>query len=111
MCVFRGEGGEPERRPGKTCEVWSVHNGKISEERWPAILEDPRQALDEKMDIKDLAAVWHGQLQNDYAEAAVCGSLAIALRTMQLADSIEHAENMAREMWDTRDKTMVPGTV
>jgi len=108
MCVFRGEGGEPERRPGKTCEVWSVHGGKISEERWPAILDDPRQAPDEAMNIDDLAAIWHGTQENDYAEAAVCGTLAIALRTMQVADSIEQAEAMSREMWNGRDKAVVP---
>ena len=46
--------------------------------------------------------------ENQYAEAAVCGTLAIALRTMQLADSIEQAEAMAREMWAMRDKSVVP---
>jgi len=108
MCVFRGEGGEPERRPGKTCEVWSVHDGQISEERWPAILDDPRQAPDESMNISDLAAIWHGTQQNDYAEAAVCGTLAIALHTMKLTGSIEEAETIARKMWDERDKASVP---
>jgi len=108
MCVFRGEGGEPERRPGKTCEVWSVHDGKVSEERWPAILDDPRQSPDETMNIDDLAAIWHGTQENDYAEAAICGTLAIALHTMQVADSIEQAEAKAREMWDNRDKAVVP---
>lgn len=108
MCVFRGEGGEPERRPGKTCEVWSVHSGKISEDRWPAILEDPRQAPDENMNIDDLAAIWHGTQENEYAEAAICGTLAVALHTMTVADSIESAEKMARDMWQERDKTVVP---
>lgn len=108
MCVFRGEGGEPERRPGKTCEVWSVHDGVMSQERWPAILDDPRQAPDENMNIADLAAVWRGELSNEYAEAAVCGTLAVALRTMQLADSIEVAETMARDMWNARDKATLP---
>ena len=108
MCVFRGEGGEPERRPGKTCEVWSVHDGQVSEERWPAIVDDPRQAPDANMNIDDLAAIWHGTQENDYAEAAICGTLAIALRTMQLADSIDEAEAKARKMWDSRDKAVVP---
>lgn len=108
MCVFRGEGGEPERRPGKTCEVWSVHDGKVSEERWPAIHDDPRQAVDENMNLADLAAVWRGELDSAYAHAAVCGTLAVGLRTMQLAGSIEQAEAMAREMWDNRDKTTLP---
>ena len=59
------------------------------------------------MNIDDLAAIWHGTQENEYAEAAVCGTLAIALRTMQLCDSIEQAEAMARDMWDKRDKTTV----
>lgn len=108
MCVFRGEGGEPERRANKTCEVWSVHDGQTSEERWPAIMDDPRQQPDEDMNIAHLAAVWRGEMSSDYAEAAVCGTLAVALRTMQKADSIEAAEALAREMWNERDKSTLP---
>ena len=109
MCVFRGDGGEAERRPGKTCEVWSVLDGKISEQRWPAILDDPRQAPDEDMNIADLKAVWSGELQHAYGEAAICGSLAIVLATMGRAKSIVEAEAMAKDFWQNRDKTTIPG--
>jgi anthranilate phosphoribosyltransferase len=106
--VFRGEGGEVERRPGKTCEVWSVHNGEMSEERWPAILSEPRQPVDEAMNIADLGALWRGEISSDYASAAVTGTLAIALKTMGLAHSIEDAEGIARQMWENRDKSTLP---
>ena len=108
LSVFRGEGGEVERRPGKTCEVWSVHNGELSEERWPAIMDDPRQPVDELMNIADLAALWHGKISNEYASAAVTGTLAIALKTMGLAKTIKEAEDNARAMWENRDKSNLP---
>jgi len=108
LAVFRGEGGEAERRPGKTCEVWSVHDNKIIETRWPAILDQPRQAADDAMNIADLAALWRDEISSDYARAAVTGTLAIALKTMGLARTIEEAGYQANEMWDTRDKTTLP---
>ncbi len=44
MAVFRGEGGEIEMRPNKPCEVLTVHEGAMAEERWSALLPEPRQA-------------------------------------------------------------------
>ncbi len=108
LAVYRGEGGEAERRPGKTCEVWSVDNGKISEERWPAILNEPRQPVDEAMNIADLAAMWRGEIDSEYASATVIGTLAIALKTMGLASSIVDAEMQATNMWHSRDKAALP---
>ncbi len=108
LAVFRGEGGEAERRPGKTCEVWNVDEGELNEERWPAILDNPRQPIDEAMDIADLAAHWRAEAGSDYARAAVTGTLAIALKTMGLADTIEQAEYKAGQMWENRDKNYLP---
>jgi anthranilate phosphoribosyltransferase len=108
LSVFRGEGGEVERRPGKTCEVWSVHDGQLTEERWPAILDEPRQPADEAMNIADLAAMWRDEITSEYATAAVTGTLAIALKTMGLAKTIKAAEDDARAMWQARDKTALP---
>lgn len=108
LSVFRGEGGEAERRPGKTCEVWSVHKGEITEQRWPAIIDNPRQPADEAMKIADLGAFWRGEISSDYARAAVVGTLAIALETMGIENSIESAQARAQTMWDQRDKTTLP---
>ncbi len=105
LAVFRGEGGEIERRPNKPTEVWSLENGQRRVERWPVLTDDPRAPADEEMDILRLQAVWRGESEDSYARAAVTGTLAIALRTLGQADSMEAAQKQAEEMWDGRDKS------
>ena len=107
MAVFRGEGGEIERRPNKPCEVWTVHDGKMAEERWPPILPEPRQAPDEEMELRDLVALWEGSLANDYAEAAVTGTLAIVLKALGHALDVAAAQELAEAMWGKRDRAQL----
>jgi len=104
LAVFRGEGGEIERRPSKPCEVFWLRDGAYGETRWPARLDDPRQEPDEAMDLARLAAVWRGEIVDAYADAAVAGTMAIALRALGAAADVESAEAMADELWRTRDK-------
>ena len=92
MAVFRGEGGEVERRPNKPCEVWTVHDGEPGAETWAPILPEPRQAADEEMDIGRLVGLWHGDIEDDYAEAAVTGTVAIALKLMGRAGTADEAQ-------------------
>jgi len=104
MAVFKGEGGEAERRPGKPVLVQSLHGGKMSEEEWPAILPDDTQHPDEDMRLERLKAVWAGDESNAYADAAISGTMAIVLRLMGKADSPEAAMDQARAMWSGRDR-------
>ncbi|MBB4301908.1 anthranilate phosphoribosyltransferase [Rhodobium orientis] len=108
MAVFRGEGGEVERRPNKPCEVWTVHDGVAGEEVWPPLLPEPRQGADEDMDISRLTALWRGEFADDYAEAAVTGTVALALKVMRRAGSIEEAQGAAEAMWKARDTAGFP---
>jgi len=103
LSVFRGEGGEIEVRPNKAFEVRTCHNGVLETENWPRIADDSRQEVDEELDLSRLEAVWRGQAVDDYADAAIRGTLAVALKTMQRADSIDAALTMAAEMWANRD--------
>ncbi|MCI4680688.1 glycosyl transferase family protein [Rhodoblastus acidophilus] len=103
MVVFRGEGGEIERRPGKPCETLGVRDGVAFEERWPPIMEEPRQLPDEAMDVSRLLSVWRGDAHDAYAEAAVTGTLALILRAMKLATDMESAQSRAEAMWRGRD--------
>ncbi len=105
MAVFRGEGGEIERRPNKPCEVRTVHDGTLGEENWPALLPEPRQPAEEQMDVGRLEAVWRGEATDDYAEAAVVGTLAIALKVMERASDLDDALIQAKAMWQARDRT------
>ncbi len=104
MAVFRGEGGEIERRPNKPCEALTVHDGAVAEERWPALLPDPRQTPEEDMNLDRLMQVLSGEAKDEYGEAAIAGTLAIALKTLGFAETIEAAEEKAQAMWSGRDR-------
>lgn len=105
MSVFRGEGGEIERRPNKSCDVMTIADGVCVEERWPAILPDPRQSTDENMDLERLDALWRGEISDEYAEAAIIGTLAITLRTMGVEQDFELAQKHAEYLWSQRDRS------
>jgi anthranilate phosphoribosyltransferase len=106
--VFRGEGGEIERRPNKPTIAWTASNGEITNEEWPALLPNGHAVADEEMDIQNLIAIWQGEEFSDYAEASITGTLAIALKSMGQADTIEAAQAMAQNMWANRDRSGLP---
>jgi len=109
LAVFRGEGGEIERRPNKPTLVWTTHGQEGPEaETWPALLEDPHQPADVRLNIDDLIAVWRGEAENAYATASITGTLAIALKTMGRAKTAAEAEIMARDMWQARNRDFLP---
>ena len=108
MAVFRGEGGEIERRPNKPTVVETTHGtGPAVQETWPALVPDPHQPKDLEMDTSELATVWSGETTNTYGEAAITGSMAIALKTMGKADSVEAAQALAEDIWANRDKANI----
>ena len=105
MSVFRGEGGEFERRPNKPTVVCSTHGtGDPAEESWPALLANPHQPANQEMDTSELASIWSGKSGNEYGEAAVTGAMAIVLKTMGRANTVESAQTMAEGIWAARDK-------
>ncbi len=106
--VFRGEGGEIERRPNKPTVAGTAANGETTLETWPQLLSEGHVAADLDMDLDALVSVWKGAAKSEYAEASVTGTLAISLRALGKADSIEAAQALAQEMWNKRDKGLLP---
>jgi anthranilate phosphoribosyltransferase len=104
MAVLKGEGGETERNPDVPCLVQSVHHGVEHAEEWPAMFA-ARHLKDESMDPGCLPALWRGETTDEYGEAAVIGTAAIALRALGVADSIAAAEAKAAELWRRRPAT------
>jgi len=102
--VFKGEGGEIERRPEATSKVYSVHNGLMSEENWPKLAEG-RQDQPEQLDIELLRDIWRGITSDEYGELAIVGTLAVVLRLLQRADNPEAAMVLAQEYWQSRNKS------
>ncbi|MBI3445114.1 MAG: glycosyl transferase family protein, partial [Magnetospirillum sp.] len=72
MAVFKGEGGEVERRPEKTCEVLSLVDGEPVTEDWPALIAGARPH-EESLDLSRLKALWTGAEENETAAAAIAG--------------------------------------
>jgi len=102
MAVFKGEAGEVERNPDTKCLVSYVHNKEMSEEELPAMFAR-RHVKEKELDAGNLITVWNGSAENEYAEAAVIGTTAIALRLMGKADSPEAGLKQAEEMWKNRN--------
>jgi anthranilate phosphoribosyltransferase len=109
LAVFRGDGGEIERRPNKPTQVWTTHAVKGMEvETWPALIDDGHAPHDEQMDIARLGRVWSGEEADAYAVAAITGTMAIALKTMGKARTVAQAQDLAEEIWAGRDRTSMP---
>ncbi len=102
LAVFKGEGGEAERNPDSTCKVKMIRAGQLLEEEWPAMFAT-RHMKDDTMDVSRMAKLWRGEIQDEYGQAALVGSAAIALRALGRANSVTEAEALAKKLWDTRD--------
>jgi len=107
MAVFKGEGGEAERRPHKPVVVQYLHDGVKSEEQWPALVAESAFYKDEAMDITRLPKIWYGDETDAYGEAAVIGTTAYVLRLMGRASSPAEAVEHARNLWNTRNRAQL----
>jgi len=103
LAVIKGDGGEIERNPDVECLVQNVHNGEMFDETWPAMFKR-RHVKDEEMDFRRLGQLWRGEIEDEYASAAIIGTLAITLKMMGKADTQETAESLATDMWNNRAK-------
>lgn len=108
MSVFKGEGGEIERRAAKPITLQHLIKGERFEEIWPAYLDPEHAAHDEVMDMSRLVPIWKGEDTHPYATAAIEGTIAIALRTMGKAGSPDEAHSQAQALWAARNTDKVP---
>ena len=104
LAVIKGEGGEIERDPDLECLVQSVHNGELSDEVWPPLFTK-RHVKEEILDPQRLPALWRGEIEDEFAQGAVVGTAAIALKLMNKAHHIGEANEIANKMWENRPKT------
>lgn len=105
MTVIKGEGGETERNPDMDCLAQSVHYGLLSEETWPALFPR-RHVKPDKLDPKLLVQIWRDESQDEFAEASIVGTTAIALKLLAKADTQEAAQQLALQYWHDRKKNI-----
>jgi anthranilate phosphoribosyltransferase len=106
--VLKGEGGETERNPDMECLVQSVHNGELLDENWPALFER-RHVKSEELDPRQLSLIWQGSIEDEFAESAIIGTAAIALKLLGKAESQQQAQQLATDYWLSREKQKYAG--
>lgn len=94
MAVLKGEGGETERNPDVECLVQSVHNGELSEEIWGALFTH-RHVKSENLNPEQLAQLWRDEIKDEFAEASIIGTTAVALKLLGMAETKETAHDLA----------------
>lgn len=102
-CVFKGEGGEIERKPEALCKLYSVHNGVLSEDAWPKLIEGRQEQADD-LDVEHLRNIWRGTAHDEYGELAIIGTLAIALRLLGKAETSDEAMQLGKSYWENRNR-------
>ncbi len=106
--VLKGEGGETERNPDMECLVQSVHNGVLSDDNWPALFTR-RHVKSEELDPRQLALIWQGKIEDEFAEASIIGTAAIALKLLGKADTQHQAHELATQYWLGRNRQQFSG--
>ncbi|MEE8056372.1 MAG: glycosyl transferase family protein [Pseudomonadales bacterium] len=102
--VFKGEGGEIERKPEATCSVKTVVDGVAAEEQWPKLLEG-RQPRPDQLELNQLIEVWRGTSVDQYAENAIIGTMAIAIHLLKKAQTQQQAMELAVQWWHNRNRS------
>ena len=101
--IFKGGGGEAQRNPEKACRLTLAESGTRSEETWQALLDGSRFPWrEETLDAKGVVALWYGERREAAAEAAVVGTVAIALRALGRVTDWRNAHDQAEKLWHSR---------
>jgi hypothetical protein len=61
-----------------------------------------RHLKDDTMDVTRLPALWRGDIADEYAEATVIGTAAIALKALGEAATMDAAQALATKLWRDR---------
>ena len=108
MAVLKGEGGETERNPDVECLVQSVRDGELEDDIWPALFAR-RHMKAEQLNPEQLADLWQDNIKDEFAEATVVGTTAVALKLLGKAGTQEQAQNLAQEYWANRNQQRLSG--
>ncbi len=101
QAVFKGDGGEAERRPEKPCEVAVINGNEAQTETWPPMREAPAPK-DTYLRVERLTAVWNRTIADEAGEAAVIGTAAIALKALGRVTDQREALDLASTWWAAR---------
>lgn len=102
MAVFKGEGGEVERKPDARCLVQTVQNNSLCDQEWEPLVS-ARASNETDFKIDKLRRVWRGTEKSHYGEAAIIATLAVVVLLMNKASSQHESLALAARIWEGRN--------
>ncbi|MEJ6388813.1 glycosyl transferase family protein [Gymnodinialimonas ulvae] len=96
LSVIKGGGGEFERHPAKRIAGFGLRAGAPWEATHDALCTDTRRLAETEAGV-DLAGLWSGVVRDDFAQAIVIGTAALALDTLGARDALEQAKALWRD--------------
>jgi len=100
LLVLKGGGGEAERNPAKSVAAHLWRQGaNHAELKLPAFDLLPSPADQEDAGTEMFAAVWRGEAAPQRPVATVVATIALALLALDHADTPDHADTLAAELW------------
>lgn len=102
--VFKGEGGEIERKPDASCQVLRVHAGHLQQTTWPRLLAG-RGDRTSQPTLEPLLKLWKDIEFNEYGYQAIIGTLAIAAQTLEPELDGTNAFAKAKNIWESRNRS------
>lgn len=106
LMVFKGGGGEVQYNPLKPARVSSLLAGQFSELEFPALLPDGKYKWrEEDLSPQQLLKLWCGEIAMPEAEAAITGTMAIALKMVLPDETPSKLMEQAVDLWQGRSRS------
>jgi len=102
VLAIKGEGGEIERIPERAVKLYGMTDNEFWQEEWPSLLPPDKYLADTFPDWDHYKAVWTGHEDDRYAEQAIVGSIALALRALGEVEAHAEAHSQAQQLWNDR---------
>lgn len=104
LSILKGEGGECESNPDSVMKMHHCFGDDLIEEEWPSIFPK-RHVKPKALILDDLKSMWKNELDFEYGEGAILGTLAYTARLMGKADTFDACMAQARIWWENRNLT------
>jgi hypothetical protein len=62
-----------------------------------------------ELDPRQLALIWQGNIEDEFAQSSIIGTAAIALKLLSKASTQQQAHQLATDYWLSRDKQKYAG--